>query len=110
MRELVYDIIENGKVIETTPILSKAKASGKRLILTAPSARSQLSGWQLIPIIWDRSQSCRHTPRRFEIESAWRAHVRLGAFFDYITQAAHLSIAKIHKNNACSRPKFVLDS
>ena len=28
MRELVYDIIENGKVIETTPILSKAKASG----------------------------------------------------------------------------------
>ena len=28
MRKLVYDIIENGKVIETTPILSKAKASG----------------------------------------------------------------------------------
>ena len=87
MRELVYDIIENGKVIETTPILSKAKASGNY-----------------------RSQSCRHTPRRFEIESARRAHVRLGAFFDYITQVAHLSRAKLHKNNACSRPKFVLDS
>ena len=94
MRELVYDIIENGKVIETTPILSKAKASGKsgfmtRLILTAPSARSQLSGWQLIPIIWDRSQSCRHTPRRFEIESAWRAHVRLGAFL-IILRLSHI--------------------
>ena len=28
MRELVYNIIENGKIIETIPILSKAKASG----------------------------------------------------------------------------------